>query len=97
MGLVKHALIALKKINNTDFDKKFDQSMWFFSFKWYTTFENLQKRHGCEKSSSLVVIENTLDQSDCINFKILISQKLFEIESLLFACNKISMEAVILS
>ena len=36
-----------------------------------------------------VVIENALDQSDCLIFKILISQKLFEVDSLLFACNKI--------
>ena len=36
-----------------------------------------------------VVIENALDQSDCLIFKILISQKLLEVESLLFACNKI--------
>ena len=36
-----------------------------------------------------VIIENALDQSDCLIFKILISQKLFEVESLLFACNKI--------
>ena len=36
-----------------------------------------------------VVIENALDQSDCLIFKILISQKLFEVESSLFACNKI--------
>ena len=43
-----------------------------------------KKPHGCEKSTSWVVIENTLDQSDCIFFKILISQKLFEVESLLF-------------
>ena len=68
LGLVKHALGALKKINNTDFDKRFDPSMWFFGFKWYTTFENQQKRHGCEKSSSWAVIENTVDQLDWIIF-----------------------------
>ena len=43
-----------------------------------------------------VVIENTLDQSDCIFFfLILISRKPFEVESLLFTCNKISTEAAI--
>ena len=68
MGLVKHALSALKKISNTDFDEKFGPSVWIFGFKWYTTFENLRKRHGCEKYSSWVVTENTLDQSDWIVF-----------------------------
>ena len=43
------------------------------------------------------MIENTLDQSDCIISKILISQKLFEVEGLLFACNNVSMEAAIWS
>ena len=52
-------------------------------------------RHGCEKSSSSVAIEKTLDQSDCIILIILISQKLLELESLFFACNKISLEAAI--
>ena len=72
---------------------------WFFGFKWYTivAFGNLWKPHGCEKSSSWVVIENAVYQSDCILFKILISQKLFEVESLLFACNKMSMDARIWS
>ena len=68
LGLVKHALSALKNIGNTDFEERVGPPMWFFSFKWYTTFENLLKRHGCEKSSSWVVTENTLDQSDCIIF-----------------------------
>ena len=71
--------------------------MWFFGFKWYTTFDSLYKTHGCEKSSLFVVIENKLDQSDCMFFKVLISQKLFEVESLLFTCNKISIEAAVWS
>ena len=95
--MAKHALSALKKINNTDFEERFGASMWFYGFKWYTTFDHLQKQHSCEKSNSLVVIENTLDQSDCIISKILISQKLFEVEGLLFACNNVSMEAAIWS
>ena len=45
--------------------------------------------------TNLVVPENTLDQSDCIIFLILISQELFEAESLLLACKKMSMEATI--
>ena len=61
LGLVKHALSALKNIGNTDFEERFVPSMWFFGFKWYATFENLQKQHGCQKFSSSVVIENTLD------------------------------------
>ena len=68
MGLAKHALSALKKISNTDFDEKFDPSVWIFGFKWYTTFENVRKGHGSEKYSSWVAIENTLDQSDGIVF-----------------------------
>ena len=78
-------------------EERFGSLMWFFGFKWYTTFENLQVRHGCEKSSSSVAIEKTLDQSDCIILIILISQKLLELESLFFACNKISLEAAIWS
>ena len=42
-----------------------------------------------------IVIENTLDQSDCIIFQILISQKLFQVKILLFAFRKISMEAAV--
>ena len=69
LGLVKkHALSPLKKISNTDFEKRFGLSMQFSDFEWFTTFENLQKSHGCEQSSSWVVIENTLDQLDCIFF-----------------------------
>ena len=45
--------------------------------------------------TNLVVPENTLDKSDCTIFLILISQKLFEVESLLLACKKISMEVAI--
>ena len=45
-----------------------------------------------------IVIENNLDQSDCIIFQISIFQKLYQVKSLLFACNKkISMEAAIWS
>ena len=55
------------------------------------------KPHGCKKCSSCVVTENALDRSDCIIFWILISLKLFEVESLLFACHKISMEAAVWS
>ena len=53
----RHALRALKKMSNTDFEERFGPWMWFFSFKWYTTFENLEKPHGYEKSSSWVVIK----------------------------------------
>ena len=40
----------------------------------------------------LVVTEYSLDESDCIIFQVLISQKLSEVESLL---NKISIEAAL--
>ena len=43
----------------------------------------------------LYIIENAVHQSDCIIFKTLISQKPFEVESLFFTCNKISMEAAV--
>ena len=55
-----------EKTGNTDLEGRLGPSMWFFGFKQYTTFENLWKPHGYEKSSSSVVIKNALDQSDCI-------------------------------
>ena len=71
--------------------------MWFFGFKWYAivAFSNLWKPHSCEKSSFWVAIENALDQSDWIFFKVLISQNLIEVECLLFACYERSIEATI--
>ena len=48
---------------------------------------------ACFGKISFSSYKDALNQSDCIIFKILISQKLFEVEILLFAFNKISMEA----
>ena len=81
---------------DTDFEKRFGPSMWCFGFKWYTTLLRISEDHrAVKKYSSWIVIENALNQSDCIIFIILISQKLFMVESLLFACNKISIEAAV--
>ena len=60
-GFSQACLSALKKVGDTDFEERFGPSMWIFGFKWYTVFENLQKQHGCEKSSSWVATENILD------------------------------------
>ena len=50
----------------------------------------IYKNHMAVKN--LVVTEYSLDESDCIIFQILISQKLSEVKSLL---NKISMEVAL--
>ena len=93
----------MSKVGNTDFPqkkkkkkkkkKKNGPSMWFFDFKWYTIVAsgNLWKRHGCEKSSSWVIIENAIRLH---NFNI---SKIIEVESLLLACNRVSIKATVWS
>ena len=95
MGLVKHALNVLEKVSNIDFDERFGPSMYFLVLNDTPPLRIYKNDMAMKKSSSWVVIENTLDQSDWIIFQILLSQKLFEVESLRFACSKISIEAVI--
>ena len=55
--------------------------MCFFGFRWCTivAYVILWKPHVCENSDSPVESKNAIDQSDCMIFQTLISQKLFEV------------------